>query len=77
MPELGADLDLIETATPQTFYETTRRRFGMIGRPTSGPMPLTAAPFPNLLLVGDTVAETFGVDGTAASARRIAHQLTS
>jgi len=77
MPELGAELDLIETATPQTFYETTRRRFGMIGRPTPAPMPLAAAPFPNLLLVGDTVAETFGVDGTVESARRIAHQLTS
>src|SRR5205807_6682237 len=33
LPELGSGVELIETATPQTFYEMTRRRFGMVGNP--------------------------------------------
>jgi phytoene dehydrogenase-like protein len=78
MPELGAAVELIETATPQTFYETTRRRFGTIGRPTPiAPESIAAKPFPNLWLVGDTVAESFGVDGIIESARHVAHQIMS
>jgi phytoene dehydrogenase-like protein len=78
MPELGAAVELIETATPQTFYETTRRRFGTIGRPTPiATESLAAKPFPNLWLVGDTVAESFGVDGIIESALHVAHQITS
>jgi phytoene dehydrogenase-like protein len=78
MPELGAAADLIETATPQTFYENTRRRFGMIGSPTpSAPDSITAQPFPNLWLVGDTVTETFGAQEIVASALYAAHQIMS
>jgi phytoene dehydrogenase-like protein len=76
MPELGDAVELIETATPQTFYETTRRRFGMIGRPTpDAPESIAANPFPNLWLVGDTVAKTFGADGIVESALHLAHQI--
>ena len=79
MPELGDSVELIETATPQTFYETTRRRFGMTGRPTtaSATDSMAETPFPNLLLVGDTVAGTFGLDGIVESAWAAARQLVS
>jgi phytoene dehydrogenase-like protein len=78
MPELGDAVELIETATPQTYYETTRRRFGMIGRPTSSATEsTTSTPFPNLWLVGDTVAGTFGLDGIIESAWAAARQLIS
>src|SRR5215471_910223 len=68
MPEFGDAIELIETATPQTYYEATRRRFGMIGRASrdaaSGASPsitqLMTSPFPNLWLVGDTVADGVG-----------------
>jgi phytoene dehydrogenase-like protein len=77
MPELGDDLQLIETSTPQTFYENTRRRFGMIGRPTSsGAEIVTTTPFPNLWLAGDTAAEGFGIDGIVASAHQTARKIT-
>src|SRR5574341_813078 len=33
IPALGNRAEVIETATPVTFYETTRRKFGMIGAP--------------------------------------------
>lgn len=75
MPELGAEIELIETATPQTYYETTRRRFGMIGRPTPAAAESITRPFPNLWLVGDTVAENFGVDGIIKSALHASRQI--
>jgi phytoene dehydrogenase-like protein len=31
LPELGAGVEVIETATPRTFYEGTRRKLGMTG----------------------------------------------
>jgi phytoene dehydrogenase-like protein len=83
MPELGDEIELIETATPQTYYESTRRRFGMIGRaqPDGGSasgQSITQSiksPFPNLLLVGDTVADGIGLEGVVESAWRTAQQI--
>src|SRR5215510_6815784 len=30
MPELGGDIEIIETANPRTYYEQTRRKLGMV-----------------------------------------------
>ena len=60
-------MELIETATPQTYYETTRRRFGMIG--PAAPYFMPKAPYTNFWLVGDTVCGRFGVDAIVTSAR--------
>lgn len=55
LPELGSDIEVIETANPRTYYDSTRRKLGMvlgvdepvsIGNQTS---------LPNVLMVGDTV----------------------
>ena len=35
LPQLGDSVEVIETSTPQTVYETTRRRLGMIGAPSA------------------------------------------
>ncbi|HJZ82681.1 MAG TPA: FAD-dependent oxidoreductase [Pyrinomonadaceae bacterium] len=75
MPELGDSVEVIETATPQTFYETTRRRFGMIGRPAAR-IPQTP-PFANLFLVGDTVTDSFGLAGVVKSALHAANAVRS
>ena len=79
IPELGGELELIETATPQTYYESTRRRFGMIGRVTSlsGSTPggVLASPYPNLFLVGDTASEGLGLEGVMQSASEIANEI--
>jgi phytoene dehydrogenase-like protein len=61
MPELGDSVEVIETATPQTFYETTRRKFGMIGQPNPSIQSLQTSPFPNVLVVSDTVASSASV----------------
>ena len=77
MPELGAAVEVIETATPRTFYESTRRKFGMVGA-TSGISPKAAtSPFQNLFLVGDTVNGGFGLEGIARSALSLAEILAS
>jgi phytoene dehydrogenase-like protein len=71
-------VEVIETATPQTFYETTRRKFGMVGGlvPTHEPLGSLLNPFPNLFLVGDSVASTFGIAGAAMSGYSAAKILT-
>jgi phytoene dehydrogenase-like protein len=61
MPELGDRVEVIETATPQTFYEDTRRKFGMIGQPHPSVPTLQTTPFQNVFLVSDTVASGAGV----------------
>jgi len=78
MPELGEGVEVIETATPQSFYESTRRKLGMVG----GVLPATAAssfnhPFANLFLVGDTAATRYGIEGTAESAYAIAQTIAA
>jgi len=79
IPELGGEIELIETATPQTYYESTRRRFGMIGRVTSPsastPGGVLASPYANVFLVGDTVSEGLGLEGVMQSAWEIANEI--
>jgi phytoene dehydrogenase-like protein len=69
LPQLGDSVEVIETSTPQTVYETTRRRLGMIGAPSAtdrlSPLGLL---FPNLFLVGDTASRGVGLEGVANSA---------
>ena len=78
-PELGDGIEAIQTATPQTFYENTRRRFGMMGMapaPESRAASSAISPFRNLHIVSDTVAGS-GVDSVARCAYNVANQLTA
>lgn len=83
MPELGDSVEVIETATPRTFYENTRRRLGMIGRPGGSlTMPETEVQFgrtifPNVFMVGDTICSGPGLAGVSHSALALADALTS
>lgn len=82
LPELGAGAEVIETATPRTFYETTRRKLGMVGG-----IPRTLAnsgggdafthrtPFPNLYMVGDTVFPGNGLAAVTQSALIAANEI--
>jgi phytoene dehydrogenase-like protein len=82
MPELGDSIEVIESATPRTFYEDTRRKLGMVGRP-SGSVQVPGAKtesgrtvFPNLFLVGDTSSSGFGLTGISEAAIELANALT-
>jgi len=83
MPELGDSVEVIETATPRTFYENTRRKFGMVGKLCPSPEGLFADPrfgttiFPNVLLVGDTVCAGSGLEGICTSALALADALAA
>lgn len=81
LPELGAGAEVIETATPRTFYERTRRRLGMVGGvgqslEVSGASALTHRTFvPNLFMVGDTVFPGNGVAAVTQSALIVANEI--
>ena len=77
MPELGDSVEVIETATPQTFYETTRRKFGMVGGLCASRLSLVSEDsfrtiFPNVFLVGDTVSSRPGLASISESAKTVA-----
>ena len=76
LPELGNSVEVIETATPQTFYEQTRRKFGITGTPYANLVATQATfvktTYPNLFLVGDTVSSGPGVEAISRSAASLA-----
>ena len=83
MPELGDSVEVIETATPRTFYENTRRKLGMVGRPlgTNNVASLGGGVcrtiFPNVFLIGDTSCGGLGLAGVAQGASALAASLTT
>lgn len=80
MPELGGDIEVIETASPLTCYELTRRKLGMIGAPTVSLERLLCAKgttsHENVFIVGDTNSQCPGIAGVTRSALALANQLT-
>ncbi|MDQ1610976.1 MAG: hypothetical protein QOG00_907 [Pyrinomonadaceae bacterium] len=81
LPELGAGAEVIETATPRTFYEQTRRKLGMTGGipqtlANSGANAFThRTPFPNLYTVGDTTFPGHGLAAVTHSALIAANEI--
>jgi phytoene dehydrogenase-like protein len=79
IPELGDSVEVIESATPRTFYEDTRRKLGMVGRPTrcleGAESQHGRTVFPNVLLVSDTNAFGLGVAGVSQAALDLADLL--
>lgn len=60
VPELGGDIEVIETANPRTFYEETRRKLGMVMGTEQTPESLATFNYstclPSVFMVGDTVS---------------------
>lgn len=81
MPELGSSIEVIETATPRTFYDLTRRKLGMLGGviPTAEAFWLGGSSYqtaiPNLLIVSDTTS-IGGIEHLTRSAVALADRLT-
>ncbi len=82
MPELADGIEVIETATPRTFYEDTRRKLGMVGGvgqslEVFGPDSLSHRTFlPNLFLAGDTTFPGNGVAAVTHSGLIVANEIT-
>jgi prolycopene isomerase len=84
LPQLGADIEIIETANPRTYYDLTRRKLGMVlgVEPSSEPTANTESLghhtcLPNVFMVGDTITATARMDAVAESALALANKLTS
>ena len=81
MPELGASVEVIETATPRTFYEQTRRKLGMVGGvgqslDVFGMNSFThRTSLPNVYMVGDSVFPGQGVAAVTQSALIVANEI--
>jgi C-3',4' desaturase CrtD len=82
IPELDESVELIETFTPRTAYESTRRKLGMVGGLPQrlglfGPNSFTQeTAFGNLFLVGDTVFPGAGAAAVSYGALALASRLT-
>ena len=82
IPELGDSLELIETATPRTFYDLTRRKLGMVGavRESKGGSDIalgSETSLPNVFMVGDSTLAGPGVACVTHAALSLADKLTS
>ncbi len=80
LPELGGDIEIIETANPRTFYDLTRRKLGMVlgveQSPESFGIMSHRTFLPNLFIVGDTVSSGPAVASVIQSALSLANKLT-
>lgn len=75
LPELGSDIEVIETANPRTYYDSTRRKLGMVLGINE---PVSAGPetsLPNVFLIGDTVSAEATVDAVVQSAASLARKI--
>jgi phytoene dehydrogenase-like protein len=82
IPELGDSAEVIETATPLTYYETSRRKLGMVGGlgqslNVFGPNSVSHRTIlPNLFLVGDTTFPGAGGAAVSHSALIVANEIS-
>lgn len=68
LPELGSDIDIIETANPRTYYDQTRRKLGMVLGIEGQPVQSHQTSLPNVFIVGDTVSFSASLDSVIESA---------
>lgn len=76
VPELGGDIEIIETSNPRTFYDQTRRKLGMVMGVQSAPISSYKTFLPNLFIAGDTVSPSPDLASVAATALSLANELT-
>jgi phytoene dehydrogenase-like protein len=75
LPDLGADIEIIETANPRTYYDQTRRKLGMVLGIEGQPIQSPATSLPNLFIVGDTVSSAATLESVVESAISLAERI--
>ncbi|HEY0365021.1 MAG TPA: FAD-dependent oxidoreductase, partial [Pyrinomonadaceae bacterium] len=75
LPELGSDIEVIETANPRTYYDSTRRKLGMVLGIDEGVEVGHQTSLPNVFMVGDTAIFEAKVDVVAQSAVALAEKI--
>jgi phytoene dehydrogenase-like protein len=81
LPEIGDGCEVIETLTPRTYYEQTRRRLGAVWGLARTPETSVAGSLshrthlPKLYVVGDTAASANGVEAVTRDALAVADEI--
>jgi phytoene dehydrogenase-like protein len=76
LPELGGDIEIIETANPRIYYDLTRRKLGMVmGVESDEPSLGSGTILPNLYIVGDTVSPTAELNAVVEAAVSLAERI--
>ena len=68
LPELGSDIEVIETANPRTYYDSTRRKLGMVLGIEEAVAVGHQTSIPNVFMVGDTVSGEAKIEAVVQSA---------
>lgn len=77
LPELGSDVEIIETANPRTFYDLTRRKLGMVLGIEGTSQPLDGHTFlTNLFMVGDTISAKARLESVIETSVALANELS-
>jgi len=77
LPELGSEIEIIETANPRTYYDLTRRKLGMVlGLEQNSQPPSHRTSLPNVFIVGDTICPTATFDAVVKTAISLVDALT-
>jgi phytoene dehydrogenase-like protein len=75
LPELGSDIEIIETANPRTYYDQTRRKLGMVLGVESASSTSSRTFLPNVFVIGDTVTANPTLDTVVEAAALLATDL--
>ena len=77
LPELGGDIEIIETANPRTYYDLTRRKLGMVLGVDENPIISWRTSLPNLYIIGDTVSSAARLDAVVESAISLSNEIAT
>jgi phytoene dehydrogenase-like protein len=80
IPEIGDNIEVIETMTPRDYYELTRRHLGMVGgvgQTSKENFFSHLTHLPNLFMVGDSVFPGNGIAAATQSALIVANEIWS
>jgi phytoene dehydrogenase-like protein len=76
VPELGSDIEIIETANPRTYYDQTRRKLGMVLGIDPSQTISHETFLPNLFIAGDTISSEATMAAVIQSSLQLANALT-
>ena len=77
LPELGSDIEVIETANPRTYYDSTRRKLGMVLGVEERVSVGYKTSIPNVFMVGDTTISEAKVDAVVQSGLLVAKSIVT
>lgn len=75
LPELGGDIEVIETANPRTFYDQTRRKLGMVLGTQPKEIPFQKPSIPKLHVVSDTLSPAPDLASVTQTALEVADRI--